>query len=214
MRALVEQHLGGGDPIGWFEPLYDQAGGRPDAVPWAHLAPHPYLTDWLDDPLVEVEGPRAIVVGCGLGDDAAELARRGFEVTAFDVAPSAVRWAAERFADLPITWEVADLLTTPERWQGAFDLVVEVRTVQSLPGVIRDAAMQAIGGLAAPGGVVVAVALMATSTEVARAHDGPPWAQAPSELAAYRAAGLDQVALEHPDPEEDGTMEVRTTWRR
>ncbi len=153
-------------------------------------------------------------MGCGLGDDAAELARRGFEVAAFDVSEAAVDWARERFGGDGIDWRTADLLALPDEWQQAFDLVIEVRTVQSLPGVVRDAAMQAIGSLVAPGGVVVAVTLVATDADTARSWSGPPWAQAPSELAAYRAAGLERVALEHPDPQGQPAMEVRLTLTR
>ncbi len=213
-RALVDDHLDRGDPVGWFEPLYAAADGDATAVPWAHATPHPYLVDWLDDPAVAVPGRRAVVVGCGLGDDAAELARRGFEVTAFDVAPSAIAWARRRFPDVDVTWRVVDLLALPDDLVGRADLVVEIRTVQSLPGVVREAAMQAIGTLAAPGGAVLVVTLMAVSPEVAAGWNGPPWAQAPSELAAYRSAGLEQIALEHPAPGDDGGMEVRITWRR
>ncbi len=203
-----------GDPVGWFDPVYLAAKGRAERVPWALLAPHPYLTDWLDAPVAEPPGRRAVVVGCGLGDDAAELARRGFEVTAFDVAETAIGWAADRFRDVEVDWRVLDLLSLPDDLLGTADLVVDVRTVISLPGVVRDAAMHAIGSLVRPGGIVVAVTLMAVDAEVARRTVGPPWPQAPSELAAYRAAGLERLALEHPDPGEDGTMEVRLTWQR
>ncbi|MFA9429820.1 class I SAM-dependent methyltransferase [Egicoccus sp. AB-alg2] len=212
--ALVAEHLEAGRPTGWFEPLYARADGDAGAIPWAHQTAHPYVVDWLDDPVVEVPGRRAVVVGCGLGDDAAELARRGFSVVAFDVSPTAVDWARRRFRRADVDWRVADLLDLPDDLVGAFDLVVEVRTVQSLPGVVRDAAMHAIGTLTGPGGVVVAVTLVAGSNEVAKAWQGPPWAQAPSELAAYRAAGLERVALEHPDPDERGVMEVRLTLQR
>jgi SAM-dependent methyltransferase len=212
--ALVEQHLSAGRPTGWFEPVYAAAAGEPTAVPWVRLGPHPYLLDWLDAPVLRAPGPRAVVVGCGLGDDAVALAARGFEVTAFDVAPTAVAWAARRFPDAGVSWRSADLLDLPDDLLGAFDLVVEVHTVQSLPGVVRDAAMHAVGRLAAPGGVVVAVTLVAADQQVARQRQGPPWAQAPSELAAYRSAGLVRLALEHPDPDEDGTMEVRLTLQR
>lgn len=155
-----------------------------------------------------------MVVGCGLGDDAAELARRGFEVTAFDISPTAVRWAAQRLPDADVVWRVADLLQLPEDLVGAFDLVVEVLTVPLLPGVVRDAAMHAIGTLAAPGGVVVVVAFVAADAEMARDWTGPPWPQAPSEFAAYRAAGLERLALEHGDPDDEGTLMARLTWRR
>ncbi|MFA9444340.1 class I SAM-dependent methyltransferase [Egicoccus sp. AB-alg6-2] len=213
-RVLVEEHLEAGRPTGWFEPLYARARGDAGAVPWAELTAHPYVVDWLDDPVVAPPGRRAVVVGCGLGDDAAELARHDFEVVAFDVAPTAVAWAQKRFRRTPVEWRVADLLDLPDDLVGGFDLVVEVRTVQSLPGVVRDAAMHAVGTLCAPGGVVVAVTLVAGSDAVSRTWQGPPWVQSPSELAAYRAAGLERVALEHPDPDERGVMEVRLTMRR
>jgi SAM-dependent methyltransferase len=213
VQALVEQHLAAGEPTGWFEPLYAAAEDAA-AVPWAHLAPHPYVQGWLTDRLATPPGRRAVVVGCGLGDDAACLAAEGYEVTAFDVAPSAVAWARRRFPDASVAWRTADLLALPDDLVGAFDLVVEVRTVQSLPGVVRDAAMHAVGTLAAPGGVVVAVTLLATDQERARGHAGPPWPQAPSELAAYRSSGLVRLALEHPEPDDHGMMEVRLTLQR
>jgi SAM-dependent methyltransferase len=214
VRALVDRHLGAGDPTGWFEPLYAGAGGDAGAVPWVGSMPHPYVTDWLDAPVATPPGPRAVVVGCGLGDDAAELARRGYEVTAFDVAPTAVAWAQRRFPDLGISWRVEDVLDLPDELLGSFDLVVEVRTVQSLPGVVRDAAMDAIGRLVGPKGVAVVVTLVATDADLARDWQGPPWAQAASELAVYRGSGLVRLALEHPEPDEQGAMEVRITWQR
>lgn len=214
MGELAASYLQSGDPTGWFDPLYRRAEGHAEAVPWAGLTAHRYVVDWLDDPVAEPPGRRAIVIGCGLGDDAAELARRGFEVVAFDVSERAVDWARQRFGADGIDWQTADLLALPDEWHGAFDLVVEVRTVQSLPGVVRDAAMQAIGSLVAPGGVVLAVTLVATDADTARSWSGPPWAQAPSELAAYRAGGLERVALEHPDPQGEPAMEVRLTLQR
>jgi SAM-dependent methyltransferase len=216
-RQLIEHHLEAGRPTGWFEPLYARVGRNVARLPWHAGGAHPYLVDWLDDPVADVPGRRAIVVGCGLGDDAVEVARRGYEVTAIDIAPTALRRArrrARRAGVTPVTWREADVLSTPDDLVGAFDLVVEVHTVPWLPGVVRDAAMQAIGALAAPGGVVVAVTLLAVHTDAVAAAEGPPWPQAPSELAAYRAAGLERVALEHPDPDETGRLEARLTFRR
>jgi SAM-dependent methyltransferase len=210
---LVAQHLDAGRPTGWFEPVYRAARRDERRLPWTHAGPHPYLTDWLRDPVAAPPGPRAVVVGCGLGDDAAELARHGFEVTAFDVAPSAVAWAQRRHTE-PVTWRVADLLALPDDLVGAFDLVVELMTVPWLPGVVREAAMQAIGRLAAPRGVVLAVTLVGTSEAASRVRSGPPWVQAPSELPAYLASGLLRLALEHPDADGTGAMEVRLTFQR
>jgi SAM-dependent methyltransferase len=214
VRRLVEEHLGSGRPTGWFEPVYAATEGRAAGVPWGGEEAHPYVSDWLAAPVLTPPGPRAVVVGCGLGGDAAAVHRAGFEVTAFDVAPTAVRWARRRLPG-PVEVRVADLLDLPGDLVEAFDLVVEVRTVQSLPGLVRDAAMHAVASLAAPGGVVLAVTLLATSASAAADADGPPWPQAPSELAAYAAGGLRRVALEHPEPLAGETaLDVRLTWVR
>ena len=34
-----------------------------------------------------------VVVGCGLGDDVAELLSRGYDAVGFDVSPTAIGWA-------------------------------------------------------------------------------------------------------------------------
>lgn len=229
LRPLVERHLGAGDPTGWFEPVYASAIPRLATVPWATGAPNPALTDWLAGPDAP-SGGRAVVVGCGLGDDAAEVARRGFVVTAFDVSPTAIRWARRRFPGLGVQWRVADLLDLEPGMERAFDLVVEVGNVAWLPGVVRDAAMNGVADLVAEGGVAVTIGLVATGPDAATGHPGPPWPQAPSEFATYRAGGLERTSLAHdrgptttgdasdadPGPldADPGQFEVRMTWRR
>ena len=173
------------------------------------------MTAWLDQPGLDVAGVDAVVVGCGLGDEAADLAARGCRVTAFDVSPTAVAWARDRHPDAQVDWRTADLLDLPTDLRGAFGLVVEVRTVQSLPASHRDAAMQQVASLVASGGYLVATLLLATSDSAARTWDGPPWALAPSELAAFAAAGLERVGLDHPPAEDDQpAMEVRLVMHR
>jgi hypothetical protein len=73
---------GGGEP--GFEEICARAGNDPGAIPWAALAPQPALMAWLDR-------QRPAAGGCGLGDDAEEVSRRGYRVTAFDVSPTAIR---------------------------------------------------------------------------------------------------------------------------
>lgn len=207
--ALIDAELGAGRPTGWFEPLYAESGGHPELLPWYREGPHPYL----EGGVPVAPGAAVLVVGCGLGDDAAWLAGLGHRVTAFDLAPSAIEAARARHPDAEVEWRVADLLDAPGDL-GPADLVVEVHTVDHLPGVVRDAAMQAIGSLVAPGGSAVVITRLATSREVADRTPGPPWPQAPSELAAYRAGGLLRVSLEHPEPDEHGCLEVRLVLAR
>ena len=225
VRPFVERYLEAGDPTGWFEEIYASAIPRLAAVPWATGAPNPALIEWLAAGPDVPTGGRAVVVGCGVGDDAVEVARHGFEVVAFDVSPTAIRWARRRFPRRGVDWRVADLLHPDPDMERGFDLVVEVGNVAWLPGVVRDAAMNGIAELVADGGVAVTIALTATGPDVAKGHVGPPWPQAPSEFATYRAGGLERTSLDHapppagptgtaPGPAQADWFEVRMTWRR
>jgi SAM-dependent methyltransferase len=193
------------DPLGWFEELYAAA---PDArvIPWAAEQPHPLLVDWLD--AHPVRG-RALVVACGLGDDAEELARRGLDVTAFDLSPSAIAWAKRRFPETRVEYVVANALEPPAEWEGAFDLVVEVYTLQAVPAELRPGIAATIGHALAPGGTVVAIARGRDEDE---RFDGPPWPLSPSELRGYfpfdPAAELDEFA------EPDGARRLRLTAQK
>ncbi len=219
-RPLVEEHLEAGSPCGWFEPAYQAAVARGARLPWQEGAAHPWLVDWLDAPVHTPPGRRALVTGCGVGDDVAPLVAEGYEVTALDIAPTAIMWAHQRAdergggGDGTVAWRTGDLLDLEASLVGAFDLVVEIHTVPWLPGVVRDAAMAAVGAAVAPGGVAVVITELATSEAERSRLPGPPWPQAPSELAAYRAGGLVRLALEHPPAESEATMEVRGTWQR
>lgn len=139
-----------------------------------------------------------MVVGHRVADEAAELARRGCRVTTVD-----------------LTADDVDLLDLPADLRRAFGLVVEVRGVESLPASQRDGAMQHVASLVGPGGYLVATLLLATSDTASRTWDGPPWALAPSELAAFAAAGLERIGLDHPPADDDqSAMEVRLVMRR
>lgn len=166
--------------------MYSAVGDDLGALPWASLKPFPLLVEWLDGNGAGTSG-RALVVGTGLGDDAEELARRGFEVTAFDLSPTAIERARERFPQSTVDYRVADLLDLPAEWSGRFDLVVEIRTIQSLPIADRRAATTAIAGTVAPGGLLW---LFALGRDTHRRGETRPWPVTTEELAVLEAAGL------------------------
>ena len=129
-----------------FESMYAKAGTDFAALPWAGLAPHPLLTGWLDELSRFTSRPpaRGLVVGCGLGDDAEELSRRGLAVTAFDVSQTAIQRCRQRFPESAVDYLVADVFEPAVEWSEAFDVIVEIRTLQSLPPGTREAAAHAI----------------------------------------------------------------------
>ncbi len=138
----------GEDPTGWFERLYAAAEEGEAVVPWDRGGPHPLLPPWTEERALAGDGRSALVVGCGFGADAEHVAGLGFATTAFDISESAVRAARRRFPDSAVQYLTADLLDPPAGWRGAFDLVLESLTVQSLPDPPRR---EAIGRVARDG---------------------------------------------------------------
>ncbi|HET8951125.1 MAG TPA: class I SAM-dependent methyltransferase [Solirubrobacteraceae bacterium] len=163
----------------WFEELYADAEAGRREVPWDRGGPNPFLEQWARERDVRGDGRSALVIGTALGDDAEMLAARGFAVTAFDVAPTAIERARRRFPSSSVDYRVADLLALPEDLRGAFDLVAECITVQALPVSLRDRAIDAIASTVAPGGTLVVVSGI---HEGSGPRDGPPWPLTRAEL--------------------------------
>jgi SAM-dependent methyltransferase len=191
-RELAAQHLARGDGTGWFEKLYAGAAGNADAIPWADRRSNPNLRQWLDR---EKPSPgRALVVGCGLGDDAEALSQRGFTVTAFDIAPSAIDWARKRFPESKVDYRVGDATAPADEWRGAFDLVFESYTLQAVPEDVRKRAIRAIPTTIAPGGRLLVVC---RARDEGDAFSPPPWPLLASEVKAIGSEpGMKEVAFE------------------
>jgi SAM-dependent methyltransferase len=174
-RELARRSLERGDATGWFEELY--AGAQTEGeIPWADLVPNPSLVEWLDEHALT---GRALKVGAGLGDDAEELARRGLQVTAFDIAPTAVAWAERRFPGSRVDYVVGDILAPPAQWSRAFDFVFEAYTLQVLPPELRPRAAAAITRTVRPDGTLLVIARGREPTDPEGAM---PWPLTPDEL--------------------------------
>lgn len=170
----------------WFDALYRSAEDDLDQIPWAHLEARPIVVQWLDaDP--PAPGATALVIATGLGDDAEELARRGARTSAFDLSPKAIEIARRRFPDSTVDYRVADLFDLPPEWHEAFDIVVEVQTIMSIPPEHHAAAIKAITDTVAPNGRLL------VRTAVRNEHDPAPqrpWPLAPSELRHFAENGM------------------------
>ncbi|MDH6056299.1 class I SAM-dependent methyltransferase [Umezakia ovalisporum] len=214
VKQLATQAIQQSNPTGWFDVLYSQSQGDVTQIPWAKLTCHPYLQDWLTTHHLRGEGHSALVIGCGLGDDAEALANRGFQVTAFDISPTAINWCQQRFPDSSVNYVIADLLTLPSQWQWhqAFDLVVEIRNIQALPLSIRSTVIKSVASLvAAPGTLLVINRLRETELE----PDGPPWPLSNSELAQFEELGLQEVnRITFCEPERVGIKQVRIQYQK
>jgi SAM-dependent methyltransferase len=209
ISRLIKQAWAHGDPTGWFEAVYANAASGQGSVPWAHMQPTPDLIEWLEAQQIDGAGQRALVVGCGLGDDAQALAERDFAVTAFDISETAVAWCRERFPHSSVDYCVADLLNAPAEWRQAYDFVLENRTVQSLPHDLAEPALAAIASFVAPSGTLLVLCHGRDPHEDRR---GIPWPLSHHELAALTQHGLTETTFE--DYTRGGLRQFRAVYRR
>ncbi|MGY6529736.1 MAG: class I SAM-dependent methyltransferase [Cyanobacterium sp.] len=190
IKKLVEKHLENNQPSAWFEELYAQANHNPAQIPWAAQKPSHQLIEWLENnPLHGNQKPQAVVIGCGLGDDAQALAQAGYAVTAFDVSPTAISWCKQRFPNSPVDYVTADIFNLPSDWQEKFDLIWECRTIQALPLDVRNQVIEAVTSLAKPTGKILILTHIRDTEE---APSGPPWALSQGELNQFTSLGYSE----------------------
>lgn len=213
LKRLAAEFTTKGDPTGWFDILYQAAESNEEAIPWAHLTANPLLMEWIAHNQLSYEARSALVVGCGLGDDAEAMAHYGFAVTAFDISPEAIRWCQRRFPASPVHYAVADLLALPCEWRQQFDFIVEAYTLQSLPDdVLRAQAIANLARCVAPGGSLLVIC---RGREPHEARGTMPWPVTRAELALFEQLGLYEVSFEDLlDQEESAIRHFRVHFRR
>ncbi len=169
----------------WFDGLYQEHKDTHENIPWARQAVNPLLQSYLDEE--DIHKGKALVIGCGLGDDAMALADAGYEVTAIDVSQTALDLAQVRFPNANIDFKKQDIFEYDE----TFDFVFEAFTIQSLPVVFREKMVKAVVSTVAKGGRLLLVAHKREEM-----FDGPPWPLTQDEVDLFKAEGLRELSHE------------------
>ena len=183
-RELAAEFADRGDRLGWFDAFYKEAAGNNEQIPWADLEPNRFFKAWADDVELKGDGRKALVVGCGLGDDAKFLDDLGFNVTAFDISPTTVEWAKRLYPDTDIR----------------VDFVRELYTIQPLPMEMRERVIDSIAGFVADNGELVVV------TRGREDDEEPvelPWPLSRRDLSRFETHGLKQTDFRIFDGDED-----------
>jgi 2-polyprenyl-3-methyl-5-hydroxy-6-metoxy-1,4-benzoquinol methylase len=199
-RELAAEFLRKGDPTGWFEVLYKEGEGGKSVVPWADRGANSGLIEFWGARPQATDGKKALVIACGLGDDAEQLADWGFETTAFDISETAIRMAQKRFPKSGVKYRVADLFQPPAEWERKFDFVFEANTVQALPAKIRVQAIHEIAGFVRPGGKLLAIV---RGREADEPEGELPWPLTRAEMNEFVRAGLTEESFEEYFDNED-----------
>ena len=140
--------------------LYD-AMYRVGYTPWEHPgeAWMSQLAQRLDTEEAERAKPlgRALDLGCGRGQYAPELVRRGWEVVGIDYAPRAVDEARRQGIE-GATYMVGDVSDLPVDRLGTFDFFFDVGCFQHFDAGQRVGAGRGITALANPGATLLMMA--------------------------------------------------------
>jgi SAM-dependent methyltransferase len=104
---------------------------RSSHIPWDRGAVNPAMTDWLASGVLQQ--CRIAVPGCGYGYEVVELARKGFDVTAVDFAPSAVAKLKAKLQASRLRARVIEADVLEWGSQEQFDAVYEQTCLCALP---------------------------------------------------------------------------------
>lgn len=205
VQQLAHKSINENDPTAWFETVYQNSNGDPNQIPWAKLSPHFALEMWLKEKQISGKNKKALVIGCGLGDDAEILSKVGFQVIAFDVSPSAIAWCQTRFPHSYVDYEVRDLFAENESWRKEFDFVFECHTIQALPLKVRSEIIEKTSHFVANEGKLLVITRVRDSETPPQ---GPPWALSMNELNEFEKQGL--ILIEKQQFKQEQTPEITT----
>jgi SAM-dependent methyltransferase len=214
-RRIAQESLNRDDPTGWFENLYAAAAEGTAVVPWDRGTAHQLLTEWVDESEPDGTGKTALVVGAGTGWDAELIVDRGYDTTAFDISPSAIAAAQRNHPDSRAHYVVADLLNPPPDWHRAFDLVVEIYTVQALPIPLQADAIKHVTDLVAPGGTLLVIAAARPDDQPDDDVQGPPWPLTRTTIRSFETPDLPLIQLDRsPSPADPAVLRWRAEYLR
>ena len=192
----------------WFDGLYEEHKDSHENIPWARQAVNPLLQSYLDEECGH-KG-KALVIGCGLGDDAKALELAGYNVIAIDVSQTALDLAKERFFDSHIIFEKQDIFDMPQRYDEYFDFVFEALTIQSLPIEFREKMIKAVANSVAKDGKLLLVAHRRNEIPI-----GPPWPLTKEEVDLFKREGLKELSHEiHTEESKVSNARFRVLYQK
>jgi SAM-dependent methyltransferase len=157
---------------------------------------------------------RVVELGCGTGTNAIFLASKGFDVTAIDIAPTALRLAEEKAgkAGVRVRWLLADVLLPPKL--EPFDLVYDRGCYHGVRQQNAPRYVEALARLTRPGSQVLILAGNANEPR----HYGPPRIKE-EELRAdfsklFEFQWLRETRFDSADPQRPGALAWSVLLRR
>ena len=146
---------------------------------WDIGKPAPPFEDIINQNKEWLKPGSMIAFGAGKGHDAALFANNGFNVTAVDFAPSAVKSIQEYAAKTPsLSGYLGDILDLPDTFTDCFDYVLEHTCFCAIPPANRLRYVDAAYKVLKPGGILFGLFYRFDPPD----EKGPPHAVSENEL--------------------------------
>jgi SAM-dependent methyltransferase len=182
-------------------------------APWDKGFPSSHLKAAVEDG--RVKPGRAVVLGCGTGTNAIYLAEKGFDVTAIDIAPTALNLAEDKAkkANVKIRWVLADVLAPPADLE-PFDFIFDRGCYHGVRRGNARGYVEAAKQLSRPGTQILIIAGNANEER----RYGPPRVKE-EELrddfsSDFDFVRLDTVRFDSRDPNRQGALAWSVLLRR
>jgi len=178
--------------VNFFDNIYKNTNDTHSNIPWATLNANIYLKDYLDNNEM-VKNKKALVIGCGLGDDANELSLKGYEVDAIDISDHAISLAKKRFQDKNINFKVEDIFDLPKSMINSYDFIYEGLTIQSIHPQYRESLIKIIYSLNKSNGELLLYTNIQNDSD---SFGGPPWPLYRKDLEIFNTIGYEILSKE------------------
>jgi SAM-dependent methyltransferase len=192
---------------------WDSAYRGDSRPPWDKGAPSSHLKAAVESG--RVKPGRAVVLGCGTGTNAIYLAKKGFDVTAIDIAPTALNLAEEKAkkANVKVRWQLADVVAPPIDLE-PFDFIFDRGCYHGVRRGNARGYVEAAKRLSRPGTQLLILAGNANEER----HYGPPRVKE-EELrgdfsADFEFVRLDTVRFDSINPNKQGALAWSALLRR
>jgi 2-polyprenyl-3-methyl-5-hydroxy-6-metoxy-1,4-benzoquinol methylase len=126
-------------------------------IPWNILKPPEIMVKAVESG--RIKPCRVADLGCGAGNYSVWLAKKGFDVTGFDISPKAIKHAQNLAAEKGIKcrFEVCDLLQESLEFQNSFDLAIDWEVLHHIFPKDRHRFLENVRNLLRPQGIYLSV---------------------------------------------------------
>ncbi|MEC8839568.1 MAG: methyltransferase domain-containing protein [Candidatus Neomarinimicrobiota bacterium] len=129
----------------------------------------------------DIRPGKICIIGCGKGHDAVMFAKKNFEVTAIDFAPSAISYLKQLAADVKVDIHAinTDIFNLSNDYYNQFNYVIEQTCFCAINPTMRSDYEQLVFNLLIKGGLLIGLWFPLDKNI---SEGGPPWATSVEEV--------------------------------